>query len=180
MTKVTTTIGIVLLVIVVLALCAWRATTQCRYWHPIDYIGILAFGFTLLTAWFAFFIKREVKQLSEKYSMKLALPLAQKNVEKIRKELLPFVSRDADFTKKRVEILEIVANCLSECEHLDRKTRDLSVEFSTVKGIVLLCREIKHGKQITKDVIEKLYSDVFQLKKDIDKIIQDLNHEVKI
>jgi len=77
-------------------------------------------------------------------------------------------------------LLENVAKCLSECEHLVRKIRDLSEEFSTIKEIILLCREIKQGKPVSVEVIERLYGDVFQLKNDIGTLIQDLDHEVKI
>jgi hypothetical protein len=54
------------------------------------------------------------------------------------------------------------------------------MEFSTLKEIVFLCKEMKQGKPISKDDIAKLYINVHQLKMDIDKTIQDLNDEVKL
>jgi hypothetical protein len=122
MKKVSNIIGIVILAFVIVALCAWRATTNhLTYCFPMDYIGILGFGVTLLTAWFAFFIRQDVKQLTNKYSLKLALPESQNCVEIIRQNLARFLRSKVDFTKVNVVILEIVANCLSECENHRQK-----------------------------------------------------------
>jgi len=186
MTRVFNTIAIVILALVIILMILWRASTNhLTYWLPIDYIGIIGFGMTLFTAWKVYFMNQDIQVLSSKYSMKLALPVTQKNVERIRKDLLRFMmSCEVDSTKKRVEILEIAMKCLSECEYLSRKTRVLSEEYSTIKetikAIGKLCQEIKQKKQNFKGVVDKLYSNVSLLEKDIEKLTQDLNHEVKL
>jgi len=110
MRKVSHRVCTTIIVIVILTLCVWRATTDLPHWYPIDYIGILAFGFTLLTAWFAFFIKRDVKQLSDKYSLKLALPDVKKRLEKIRKNLTSFWDSRDNIVNPNVDLSH---NCCS-------------------------------------------------------------------
>jgi len=181
MTKVTNTVGIVVLAIVIMVLCVWRASTSdLTHWSPMDYIGIIGFGFTLITAWYVFFIKRDIKQLSNKYSLKLALPLTLKRMMSIRKGLMGFLNDHADTTKTNVAILEIVANCLSECDSLAVKIRDPSVEFPSIREITVRCREIHYAKHVSVDDLTKLYLCVHKLIKDIDKKIQDMNNEVQI
>jgi len=182
MTKNINTIGITILVIVILALCAWRmAASHLTHWFPMDYIGILGFGVTLMTAWYAFMIRQDVKQLSDKYSLKLALPPAQKRLVKIRTELKKIISDDRiDFIKANAALLTIVANCLSECDHLGKLTENQFETFSTTKEITFLCREINLGKQFSKAVLQKLYTDLSQLINDVDITVQNLNDEVKL
>jgi len=180
MTKVTTTIGIVLLVIVVLVLCVWRATTECQYWYPIDYIGIIGFGFTLLTAWIAFFVRKDVKQLSSKYSLKLALPDVKKRLDKIRKILASFMRSKDDLIIPDVDLSHIIAACLSECKDLSQTIGTQFAGYNTTKEITFLCVEIKSGKQISREDIIKLHICVVELINDVDKEIQKLNNEVSL
>jgi hypothetical protein len=181
MTKFINTIGVVLLVIVISVLCLWRATTNLStYWFPMDFIGIIGFGFTLITAWYVFFMKQDVKQLSNKYSLKLALPPALKRLEKIRKDMNNFFYDKIDLTKTNTALLKIVATCLSLCEHLDKLTESQSVGFTTTKEITFLCREINFGKHFSEQVLQKLFTDLTQLINDVDIMIQNLNNEVKL
>ena len=181
MIKFINTIGVIILVIAISALCLWRAATSLSaYWFPMDFIGIIGFGFTLITAWIAFFVRKDVKQLSNKYSLKLALPSALKRLEKTRKDMNGFFDDKIDLSKTNVALLKIVANCLSLCEHLDKLTESQSMGFTTTKEITFLCREINHGKHFSEQVLQKLFTDLTQLINDVDIMIQNLNNEVKL
>jgi len=167
-------------VIVTAGLCLWRASTDWPNWYWFDYTGILGFGVTLLTAWIVFFVRKDVKQLSNKYSLKLALPDSHKNFEQISKKLMSFFDVNVDLSKSKPSLLKIIGDCHSLCENLNKLTENQSEEFPTTKVITFLCREISHGKQIAITDIEKLFSHLSKLIKDIELTIQNLNNEVRL
>jgi len=104
--------GIVTLVVVVLGLCVWRATSSMEPWYLLDYTGILGFGFTLVTAWYAFFIKRDVQNL---YMLIQRLPEQLADLETIASELELHYHFQKDSTPK---IRDLVARIYAICDNI--------------------------------------------------------------
>lgn len=171
---------ITVFVIVIAGLCLWRASTDWPNWYWFDYTGILGFGVALLTAWIAFFVRKEVKQLSNKYSLKLALPDVKKRLDKIRKTLASFLRSKGDLIIPDVDLSHIIADCLSECKDLGQMIGTQFAGINTTKEIIFICTEIKSGKQISRADIIKLHICVVELINDVDKEIQKLNNEVSL
>ena len=180
MAKVISVVFMIVFVIVTAGLCLWRASTDWPHWYWFDYTGILGFGVTLLTAWIVFFVRKDVKQLSNKYSLKLSLPDVRKRLDKIRKNLTSFKDSSDDLASPDMDLSHIVAACLSECKDLGQRIGTQFAGINTTKEITLLCTEIKSGKQISKADIRKLYICVVELINDVDKEMQKLNNEVSL
>jgi len=168
MTRMTNNIDIAILTFVIVALCAWRALSNlATYWFPIDFIGILGFGFTL---WAVISLKRDIKKLSNLFQLFQRLPKQLTDLKKMASKLEKY----SRVTKEDQRPLKKIAETISAiCNNIEKKIKGQDeIIFLRLQKVIQTC-EVLSKHNICNDDVDRLHGVLTRLIYSIDEKMKD-------